>query len=851
MNISIYTRFTVVFCSTVALSWTNAFSQAIEWDQPTDGFWGTASNWANGLIPDSEFENAVFGLEGAYRVTSINDLILGGFSILNPDVILILDPPFSTQIVGSLTNEGRVVLQSSTTDSSSLRFLLSSSIVGNGSLKLAATDQVQNASVVSEAQTFTNGSGHTIHGSGLINGLIQNNGDILANDPGGVSLILSGSIRQSESGRIGAIGDTLIFRSGTSVTGGSLFTENDGELLALATLTLEDVSNNGTLNIPGQSRSVQLSGTMNNNGSININSNQGTDHAEVRISSDTTIGGDGRIHLQSTGNFIRRAQVAVESGATLTLGDGQVLDGSGFVEVEPGGQIAIHGSLIGTDPNTPLVANGEFTGSGRFWAKGGRLEVHGLFPFDGEFFADDGVLMLNLNREDIEHDPITEFVFDTTESGVIELAGAGNFEQPISGFHNRGHMRIRASAYSLTFLDTFVNDGILTLDPDSFSSFSGRMYFGGNAVIDGTGEVRIIGDSSSPAGLWTRPDSSLTIGEEQTVSGGGIINGRIINNGLIRSTEGEYMRLSGDYGGSTGVFKAESGSSLHLYGQEMTGLRFESSGNGFIESRNSVTILRDITSSARFAVQGGRVLTLAGEFVNNGRIEMRTLVQDGTAVVRLVEDVFISGSGFIEFGGTAPVPDSQFIAMEGAFVTIGPDQDLFGSGMILGDVLLNGSLRPAGELRYFEVDDFEFGDTGRLTIEISGTNNNEFGRIVCIGSLVVDGTLEVTIDNGYSPNLGDSWKIIAGGQIFGGFSSYEFPETDSPLAYRVFKYSDYWSLALTCKADLSGDFRADLADLFLFVQMYEQGDLAVDFNSNGTLNFLDIHTFLQELSSCP
>ncbi|MBO6514293.1 MAG: hypothetical protein JJ974_10050, partial [Phycisphaerales bacterium] len=399
-----------------------AHAQSIEWSLPLDGFWDDASNWSPADVPDTALDNAELGLMSSYHVRSVMDLVLGGLVISNPDATLTFDPPTSTSIFGSIENHGEIILASTTSPNNSLDFLFQSSITGHGTVRLAADINPTEVALNSIAQVLTIGSGQSILGSGVVEGLIENHGEIIADSLSSANMVLGGTITQSGSARIGAVDSTLILKQGATVAGGELFTTGSGEMLVLDGVVLDGVENAGTIKLFGNNRAVRVAGSMTNHGLFHVNSNDGTADAKLLIEHDVVIGGDGSIRLQESDSNFASIGIDVASDSTLTIGENQVLEGSGEVVLGSGSRLVNNGVLVGNDPDHVLRVEGDVEGGGRYESVGGQLEVHGSFPVDGQYSAENGMLRLVSVRND-EDGMISGLVLSTGAGGVIDLGG--------------------------------------------------------------------------------------------------------------------------------------------------------------------------------------------------------------------------------------------------------------------------------------------------------------------------------------------------------------------------------------------------------------------------------------------
>ncbi|WP_137156291.1 cadherin-like domain-containing protein [Rhizobium sp. FKL33] len=94
-----------------------------------------------------------------------------------------------------------------------------------------------------------------------------------------------------------------------------------------------------------------------------------------------------------------------------------------------------------------------------------------------------------------------------------------------------------------------------------------------------------------------------------------------------------------------------------------------------------------------------------------------------------------------------------------AFV-IEADATLGGAGTV-GAVTVEGALGPGADCGALTTGNLSFGADGVLEIEIAGTAVGKFDQVTVIGSVSLDGVLDVALLKRFSPDVGDSFTIIA------------------------------------------------------------------------------------------
>src|SRR5690606_35045684 len=100
---------------------------------------------------------------------------------------------------------------------------------------------------------------------------------------------------------------------------------------------------------------------------------------------------------------------------------------------------------------------------------------------------------------------------------------------------------------------------------------------------------------------------------------------------------------------------------------------------------------------------------------------------------------------------------------------------------------MQGTFRPGnfdgiGRVNLF---DYQQEETGELFVELTGTALNAFDRLVASGDVVLDGYLNIDIDGGFVPALGNTFNIITGNTVTGTFDTVDVSGVPAGLAFQV------------------------------------------------------------------
>lgn len=130
-----------------------------------------------------------------------------------------------------------------------------------------------------------------------------------------------------------------------------------------------------------------------------------------------------------------------------------------------------------------------------------------------------------------------------------------------------------------------------------------------------------------------------------------------------------------------------------------------------------------------------------------------------------------------------------------------------------------------------------------LVMEIGGTTPGaEHDQLIVTGTLVLGGTLEVVLINGFTPMVDDEFVLIDtasfGGALQGEFSAFDLP----PIAPELEWLWDAGTLSVGCRFDINGDNVIDTADLGILIGQFGQTamGLTADLNGDGVVDTADL-----------
>lgn len=625
------------------------------WTNPAGGAWNLASNWSTGNVPDTIVESAALGDLGAPYSAHFNlSASILGCQIHSSNTLLI--DAGRTLTVGSdgLFNDGAIIVNADGLfNNTYIRSGDAFSILGAGRIELnAITADLSDASIdASDLLPITIGADQRVHGSGVIDGPMVLNGTIEA-DRDGRDLLLTGAhdltgggvIRGTNNGRVVIVGRV----SGGTVDGG---VEASGGAASLG-----DAITNGTNGVRAGSTLLIDGSGLTNHGTWVVNTAGVFNDAVIRAANDVSITGGGNIELNAVTADLNDARIEGQPGAILTIGASQSVIGSGRVN----GPIVLHGTIDADRAGRDLVVAGSInaSGDGTLVGSGGTVSLQGAYT--GGAMA----------------------------GGVEAQTGSAS----ISGTTASGANGVRAGSTLSILGGGLTNHGTITVN--TTANFNdARLVAIENATLDGAGAIDLNAQTAdlNDARLETGAGVVLNVGSEQHITGSGVVNGTFVLDGVIdanRPARDIIVLGSIDMSGG-GTMTGNNGGAVSL--------RASTTGGhlaGGVEAQTANSSIDGAHLSGANGIRSGSTLSVqAGGFSNDGLFTINTTGNFNDSVLHFADSCVIDGVGVIDFNAvTADLNDARASVAGGAVVSVGPGLSLTGSGVIRGDLGLQGSI---------------------------------------------------------------------------------------------------------------------------------------------------------------
>jgi hypothetical protein len=434
-----------------------------------------------------------------------------------------------------------------------------------------------------------------------------------------------------------------------------------------------------------------------------------------------------------------------------------------------------------------------------------------------------------------------------TINATIDFDGTANLRA------DNGTLTINGAINDVNIIGTDDEDGVLNIPAAWNNSVAAAVSMLGGTLQGGT----------------------ITNDTGNGIQGFGTVTARVINN----------TQLLGGNGGGTLLFET-AGNDNDWDGTTNTG--------ELIANAGALLELRDVGAAFAFggrvsAAPGGRVFTngFALDFNPGSQLVLSSSTYEST------NSTDIGGTVTIEVGGlsTIKVENNRFLSFEaGSATTLNSNLRLLNNNIIIKDgatfagagalivpdgshmvidnaadvgVLLEmyGALRPGNSqgIGAANLTNYQQYATGELFLEIKGTSLNAFDRLAATGVVIVDGYLNIDIDEiapmvPFVPVLGNTFNIVTGSSVTGQFDYYDVSGMPPGLAFKINYLANAVQLQVVNEPFFSADFDddgdVDLTDLSIWKGAFNLNQLG-DANGDNISNGADFLLWQQQLGSKP
>jgi len=523
--------------------------QVIEWDAGVDGAWGDPARWSPMNVPNVAGETARIDVAGSYVVTmsAPDDPTIDAIELTNVDARLDLRSGAILTLLGDSVNDGLIVINSNANPEDAVLEVIASLVLdGSGEVRLNRFGNDARIRTVGDDVTLEVGAAQTITGFGAIEGSIVNAGTIEANVGGSALEIRLGtminhgllaatgdgvleieqSVEQSGGAEIRGDGGIVRFPLGTdaTVTGGVFDSSGEGaiEKGSSGTLTLDDVTNLGRLDIVSGGFVVVV-GDLVNEGSVVVNSNEAGSDSALDFVESGTISGAGEIRVTRPGNDSRVRTVGDD--VELTIGPDHVVRGWGAIE----GTFVNQGTVIADRPGEELqIRFGSMANDGLLMATAtGILEIEQLVDQSGggQIVADAATVLFPTSTSAT----IVGGLIDSINGGEVVKGASGALT--LDGVAVDTDVSVIAGGTVEIAGGGIQNNGLLLVNSNAAGA-DAIVEAVATTSIDGDGEIRL-NKAGNDARLRSIGGGTLTVGAGQTITGSGSLDGDLVIEGVL------------------------------------------------------------------------------------------------------------------------------------------------------------------------------------------------------------------------------------------------------------------------------------------------------------------------------
>jgi Tol biopolymer transport system component len=336
------------------------------------------------------------------------------------------------------------------------------------------------------------------------------------------------------------------------------------------------------------------------------------------------------------------------------------------------------------------------------------------------------------------------------------------------------------------------------------------------------------GDTVTATGIATvRAANELQVG-----NGVGTARLTLASNAVITAINGVSINAGGEVQGD---------------GQIIGDVAIDPLGELRAGSSQQLLITGDVLSEGDIVASGTSATPAEIEF--DGGIENFELIAARLAVLRFNNGLYSEGDIFVTTGatevfgdvnnqGTTQITDNAFVtfhddyrqdatliveksgASAGTAVFRG-DFTGFGGGSGGGNIVFEGDVHPGNNPATVDfANNVSFTQLATLHIELGGTTPGlQYDQVQVTGNLSLDGALIVSLINGFSPVLGNSFDILDWTSLTGAIDSLSLPALSAGLAWD-FSQLHTTGVLTVVPGDVPGDYNddgnVDAADYVLF-----------------------------------
>jgi hypothetical protein len=717
---------------------------------------------------------------GVIQVDNNGTLDGSGSKALNNTGVVQVNDGTSLSLLGAIDNAGTITLNS-TNDATNL--IVNSALVtlsgggtvvlsnngGNGIYAAAAVDVLDNVdnTISGSGQlgagqlTLTNATGATIDANQGDALFINTGGSVVANsglieDTGTGGLIINGA--EISGGSVEALGggSHVDLLNGGAIGGGATLTttgtaviqvDNSGTLDGSAS----PLNNTGVVQV-NDDTTLDLLGTIDNTGTITLNS--GNDGTYLTVSATmVTLSGGGTVVLSNNLNNFIAAAVAGDTldNVNNTIAGGGQIGNGGLTLLNAGTIDANQGAALIIDTGANVVIN---TGTIEDTA-GSGLIIQSCAVSGGAIQALVAGSFVVLNAATIDGGTILA----TANGGIIETGtSGGTLDGSSTAVDNTGALLVNDGT-TLALLGSIDNTGTITLN--SGNDATNLIVNAAIVTLSGGGMVALSNNGANQ--IYGAAAVDVLDNVDNTISGAGQLGAGQLTltnatGATIDANQGAQLVINtnGNVVTNSGTIEDTGTGGLVILNTNVSGGSIEALGGGAHVDLNNGTI----SGGATLTTTGGAVIQVD----NTGALDGTTTLNN-TGAVLVIDGATLNVLGTINNTGTITlnsgndatnliVNSATVMLSGGGMVALSNNGGNQIYGELAGDVLdnIDNTISGAGQL-----------GAGQLTLTNAGTIDANQG-----GALVINTSGNVVTNTGTIEDTGTGGLVILNTYVSGG-----------------------------------------------------------------------------------
>ena len=580
--------------------------------------------------------------------------------------------------------------------------------------------------------SLTLGSGMELNATGAAQVLVVGDASSPTDSTG---ILINDGLMLWRSGAELAVNNPSVINSGTVDMDASTLQVNGDFGVNLGDLALENGSTgNVTRSLNNwDGGSVQVTGsTLTVSNDLNNGNGTGSTGAQISLESGANLTVLGNF-TNTSDHFGAGAYVLVDSGSTLAVGGGFSNTGEGDVTIQNGSNLTVLGEFTNASSANLILQGTGNSASLAVFQNSGTVEVDPGSTLNATRWLDLGS---NGNLENGGTWGLSggqfKYAFDESGATSSDILSIGT-----------GTIVLTANGAALT-LDANGSDVLISHDGGITSALDNLNTIYSNGWLELNGISQNLQGSLTNNGLL-----QVNEGSDMTIGNGG--NGSLTNNNKVQIEQGSFMSVNGAVTNSSqllvdgsqlivrGDFNNSAGT-LQMGGGGGTNGLIEVFGAGGFSNQGGTVNLNgtgDVLDALQFANRNGSVSIGKGELIN---------IPDGT---------YAQSAGSTNVNGTltAGLTSIQGGTLTGGGTIFGKVDNSGGKVIPLdADIPLPATLTINGSYQQ------ETG--GTLEIDLGGTGAGDFSVLGVQGTTMLDGTVDFTAVNGFTPAIGDDFTFL-------------------------------------------------------------------------------------------